>query len=116
MTDDIEENSITIRKETPRLADLLAEVFEIRTMKIHHVKARLQCALRPTRVGTILVDLAPFGVLIRGKIVHACGEIDRGVDAGFLCGVVLLAEKIEAQVRMNLANFGGMVAPTMVTL
>ena len=113
---DIEENAVTIRKKTHRLADLLAEIVEIRAVKIHHMKARLQRALRPTSVATILIHLAPFGVFIGGEVVHASREIDRRVDASFLRGVVLFAEKIEAQMRMDFPNRRRVVAPTMVTL
>ena len=85
-------------------------------MKIHHVKARLNGAFCPTGVGAVLTHLAPFRMFIGGEVVHACGEVDRRIDAGFLGGVVLFAEKIKAQMGMHFSHRGRVVAPAMVTL
>jgi hypothetical protein len=56
------------------------------------------------------------GKFIRGEVVHTRREIDLRFDARFHRGIVLFAEKIEAQMRTDFSNFGWMVAQAMVTL
>ncbi len=80
------------------------------------MKSGLQRTLRPTGVGAVLVDLAPFGMLAGRHIIDPGGEINRGVDARFLGGVILPAKEIEAQMRMGFADGCRMIAPAMMAL
>jgi len=112
--DDVEEDPVAIRVQAHRLADLLAEVIEIRAVEVHHVKPGLENPLRPAGVGSVLVDLPPLGMGVGGQVVHAGREINRSVDPGLLGCLVLRPEQVESEVRVDLAHRGRMVAPAMV--
>ena len=116
LANDVEKDAVTIGKEAHSFPDLLAEIVEIRAVKIHHVESGLQRGFCPTCVAAILVHFAPFGVLVGCEIVHAGGEINWRVDAGFFRGVVLLAKKIEVQMRVDFSNGRRVITPTMVAL
>lgn len=113
---DVQKDAVAIGEEGNCLPDLLAEVIEIGTVKIHHVESRLQDAFGPAGVGAVFVHFAPFGVILRCEIIHSGRQIDRTVDSDFLGGVVLEAEQIEVEAGVNFAHGGGMVAPAVMAL
>ena len=116
LRDDIQKNAIAIGKQLHNFADLLAQIVHVGAEKIHRVESRLQDTCRPPLVFSIIRYLPPLRMLVARQIIHTRRQINRSLDANFLAGIILGAQKIERQMRVHFPDFCRMVAPAVVAL
>jgi hypothetical protein len=55
-------------------------------------------------------------LLVGRHLIEPCGKIDRSVDTCLLGGVVLGAEQVEVEMRMDFADARRVIAPAVVAL
>ena len=114
---DVHEDPVGVGIGAHHLLGLGAEIVEIGGREVEEGPADAVAVLgaehRQRPVGR---DGAPLGVLEGGELVPGGGEIDRRVDAHGVQRVDLGAQKVELQVRVHLADRGGVVGDAVVAL
>ena len=116
LADDVEEDAVAVGKEPHRLADLLAEVVQIRPVEIQRAERCLENTRVPVREASLLVHFPPIRVLFCGEVIHAGREIDRGVDPCLLGRLVLGSQQVEGKIRMHLPDRCRVIAPAVMAL
>ena len=116
LQNDVEEDAVAVGKEPHRLANLLAEVIQIRTVKIHKVITRVKGSRSTTDALSVFISFPPVWMHFGRHLVEPRGKINRRVDADFLGGVVLHPQQIEVEMRMDFADARRVIAQAVMAL